>query len=181
MASTYEHQPLKSSRAIRVLTLEPAKSPESIIKCSLGELDLDNITRSTRYEALSYVWGARKGTIPILCEGKEILVTPNCHDAMLQLRLRSKQRRLFIDAICIDQRPDTPSRREREGQVKIMGIVYERASRVIVWLDKIQPPSEQRLFRFIRIFAWIGRLEAKVRPGRSFLDGPIPGAVSWCC
>ncbi|KAJ2988780.1 hypothetical protein NUW58_g3798 [Xylaria curta] len=124
MASLYEHKPLTLSNSIRVLTLEPAASLEAPVECSLDEVDLDNITCSSSYEALSYVWGERLGTIPVLCNGKQLLVTPNCRDALLRLRKPSKRRRLFIDAICIDQRQEPSSLVERGNQIALMGRVY---------------------------------------------------------
>ncbi len=129
MTSTYEHQPLTLPNSIRVLVLEPARSPEAPIHCSLDEVDLDNITSSSAYEALSYVWGDRVGTIPILCHGKQLLVTPNCYGALVQLRSSFKRRRLFIDAICIDQRDETHSKEEREHQIASMGQVCKQLSR----------------------------------------------------
>ncbi|KAI0907340.1 heterokaryon incompatibility protein-domain-containing protein [Ustulina deusta] len=156
MTSTYEHQPLTLPNSIRVLVLEPARSPEAPIHCSLDEVDLDNITSSSAYEALSYVWGDRVGTIPILCHGKQLLVTPNCYGALVQLRSSFKRRRLFIDAICIDQRDETHSKEEREHQIASMGQVYEKARKVVIWLGKPHPATP-RLFKLLRLIEWTAR------------------------
>ena len=94
------------------------------------------------YEALSYTWGARVGTLPIICcglasdknggEGSRgvVLVTPNCDAALRHLRLRLRSRVLWIDAICIDQQ----SVREKNEQVPMMGEIYRAATRCVVWL-----------------------------------------------
>ncbi|GAW23559.1 hypothetical protein ANO14919_131260 [Xylariales sp. No.14919] len=124
MASAYEHQPLTLPKSIRVLTLEPATSEEAPIRCSLEEVDLDNIPPSSSYEALSYVWGEKVGTIPIECHGKPLLVTPNCYDALINLRRGFKRRRLFVDAICIDQRQIQQHETEKGHQIALMGQVY---------------------------------------------------------
>ncbi|KAI0403195.1 heterokaryon incompatibility protein-domain-containing protein [Xylaria palmicola] len=153
MASLYEHRPLTLPNSIRVLTLKPAISWQAPIECSLDEIDLDNITRSSSYEALSYVWGERFGTIPIICNGKQLLVTPNCRDALLQLRKPSKPRRLFIDAICIDQRQEASSLVERENQIALMGRVYEQAYRVVIWLENTHP-AIPGLFKLLRLLSW---------------------------
>ncbi|KAI0534786.1 heterokaryon incompatibility protein-domain-containing protein [Xylaria digitata] len=153
MKSSYEHQPLTLPNSIRVLTLEPATSPKAPLECSLSEVDLDNITPSSSYEALSYVWGERVGTIPILCHGKQLLVTPNCRDALLGLRKPYKRRRLFIDAICIDQRQEPSSVLERGRQIELMGRVYELAHTVVIWLDQSHP-AMPRFFRFLRLLNW---------------------------
>jgi len=96
----------------------------------------------TPYEALSYTWGARAGTLPITCfdlssdknggEGRRgvLLVTPNCDAALRHLRLRLRSRVLWIDAICIDQQ----SVREKNEQVPMMGDIYREAARCVVWL-----------------------------------------------
>ena len=39
------------------------------------------------YEALSYVWEAPTGTVLCRSESKELLITPNCNEALQQLRL----------------------------------------------------------------------------------------------
>ncbi|KAI0424967.1 heterokaryon incompatibility protein-domain-containing protein [Xylaria sp. FL1042] len=153
MASAYEHQPLTLPNSTRVLVLEPALSLKAPIQCSLDEVDLDNLTSSSAYEALSYVWGDRAGSLPVLCHGKQLLVTPNCHDALVHLRPSFRRRRLFVDAICIDQRDETCSRKEREHQIQSMGQVYEKARRVVVWLGKPHPATS-RLFWLLRLMEW---------------------------
>ena len=135
-AAIYEHRPLALSDSIRIVILEPAGSLEAPIRCSLDEIDLDRITPSSAYEALSYVWGEPVGTIPIICHGRSLLVTPNCHDALVQLRFSSKCRRLSIDAICIDQREGERSKREREDQVARMGQVCKYNSVVRIYYTK---------------------------------------------
>ncbi|KAI1746404.1 heterokaryon incompatibility protein-domain-containing protein [Xylaria scruposa] len=150
--STYQHQPLTLPKSIRVVILEPAVSLEAPVQCTLDEVDLDNLVPTSSYEALSYVWGERFGTIPILCHGRKLLVTPNCYDALIHLRLPSQHRRLFIDAICIDQRQDLQhSINERDHQIAIMGDVFERARRVMIWLGKPHPSTPKLLsaMRFI--------------------------------
>lgn len=44
----------------------------------------------------------------------------------------SASRLIWVDALCINQEDD----RERAGQVKIMGSIYQRARLVKVWLGK---------------------------------------------
>lgn len=126
------HQRLKNEASIRVLILLPSSLPNASIRCKLQEISLES---PPSYEALSYVWGAKTGTCPILCDDKVLLVTPNCRDALLQLRGRLAPRTLWIDAICIDQQQDSKvSAQERNQQIKKMGRVYLEARRVIVWL-----------------------------------------------
>ncbi|KAI1133797.1 heterokaryon incompatibility protein-domain-containing protein [Nemania abortiva] len=149
----YHHRPLSSPRFIRVVDLQPARSSKAPIKCTLSEVDLDSLAFPAPYEALSYVWGDRVGTIPVMCHDKQLLVTPNCRDALLQLRKSSRTRRLFIDAICIDQREGGSSQEEREQQIKLIGQVYAKAAKVNIWLG----PSRKftsRLFKLMKVMHW---------------------------
>ncbi|KAI4592714.1 hypothetical protein KJ359_010473 [Pestalotiopsis sp. 9143b] len=86
------------------------------------------------FEALSYVWGPPTDVRPVVLEDGVLHVTVNCWSALQHLRHKYHTRKLWIDAICIDQR-DTPGAiQERSRQIKLMGKVYQWARRVIVWL-----------------------------------------------
>ncbi|KAK1829574.1 heterokaryon incompatibility protein-domain-containing protein [Podospora conica] len=129
----YRYFPLASPRHIRLLALRPALKDAQPIICSLHEVSLDDRNRQNPpppYEALSYTWGARTGTIPILCDGRTLLVTPNCESALRHLRHKFKDRLLWIDATCIDQQ----SVEEKNVQVPLMGEIYSTATRAVIWL-----------------------------------------------
>lgn len=75
----------------------------------LSEIDIDT---SPSFEALSYVWGSPDpaGEVTILRkssngakETSRLPVTPNCLSALQALRCCFRARKLWIDAICIDQ------------------------------------------------------------------------------
>jgi hypothetical protein len=103
----YRYRPLSSERNIRTLTLKPSLRHAALVKIGLEEQRLPKKPRvKASYEALSYVWGTLARSEPILCDGKIMLVTPNCLAALRSLRFRSKSRRLWIDAISIDQTSD---------------------------------------------------------------------------
>ncbi|KAI8946274.1 hypothetical protein F4801DRAFT_583578 [Xylaria longipes] len=95
----YLYEPLPSARSIRLVSLEPSTKSNAEIRCVTS---FDSVRGKDVYEALPYVWGSPTGTTPICCNGKELLVTPNCHDALRRLRRRFSPRVLWIDAICID-------------------------------------------------------------------------------
>jgi len=124
----YQHQPLKNIDSVRVLYLQPSRF-EDDIKVELTEVSVAN---PPLYEALSYVWGSPTANNPISCHGRDLLVTANCIAPMRQLRNKKKRRVLWIDAICIDQ----SSMNERSQQVELMGNVYSKARRVILWLGE---------------------------------------------
>jgi hypothetical protein len=133
----YKHRRLKSPRSIRVLTLAPSPATAALLEVSLTEIPLDaTSSRRLSYEALSYVWGAPKGDRPLICDGEQLLVTPNCESALRHLRDGSVARTLWVDSICIDQGDSDESVRERNAQVALMGEVYHQATRTFCWLGE---------------------------------------------
>lgn len=141
------HTPLTSNDSIRVLDLLPALDRRAPVRCRLREVALARA--GAKYEALSYVWGSPAGTRAITCDGRRLLVTPNCHDALVHLRGRLRSRALWIDAVCVDQRRDAVSTRERNRQVALMGAIYRTAALVVIWLGVAGPETARvvRLFR----------------------------------
>ena len=124
----YQHRPLEHPDSIRLLHLQPGLF-EDEIQIELREVTL---SQQLRYEALSYVWGSPTADDPISCHGEELFVTANCVAATRRLRHRKKHRTLWIDAICINQN----STNERNHQVRLMGNVYSKATRAIIWLGE---------------------------------------------
>jgi Heterokaryon incompatibility protein (HET) len=135
-ADRYRYKALQNTRAIRLLTLEPSSDFNSPLTCSLTEVSLDQSRdASNSYEALSYVWGSGYGDSDITCDGKRLLITPNCGTALRSLRYRHEPRILWVDAICIDQSSEEArSIQERNEQVKMMGEIYRGAECVLVWI-----------------------------------------------
>ena len=130
----YQYDSLPDDSSIRVLSLEPAVSHNApvLIKLETLRISKNLPCPALHYEALSYVWGAAEGNRVVFCDGKRILVTENCESALRQLRRRTRARKLWIDAICIDQR----NNKERSQQVDIMDMVFANARRVVVWLGE---------------------------------------------
>jgi hypothetical protein len=127
----FEYTPLAKLRHIRLIVLHPGLSDAQPIICSLKVVSLDDYKHNDGpwpYEAVSYTWGAKHGTIPIACDGQTLLVTPNCESALRHLRLKRKDRVLWIDAVCVDQQ----SVREKNEQVPLMGEIYYSATRAII-------------------------------------------------
>ena len=132
--SDFQHSRLHSPRSIRVLNLRPSEDLSDPVEVSLFEVTLDELhSKQQSYEALSYVWGAPTGSVPCLCDGKELLITPSCDDALRHLRLPDEHRNLWVDAICIDQASDEDSIEERNTQITLMGEVYRTAKRTLCW------------------------------------------------
>jgi hypothetical protein len=83
MAPPYVYTPLTAPNTIRVLDLLPAPQRTDDIKIILreepfvaiyegrGGASVEKTPTYPRYEALSYVWGAKQGDQAILCNGME--------------------------------------------------------------------------------------------------------------
>lgn len=143
----FEHCPLDAAKplAIQILDLLPSCTLKGPIHCELRHHSLDE---DVPYEAVSYAWGDPEPGYTVFVNGSHTLeVTPNCLDVLISLRRRFHRRTLWIDAICIDQRDVGTSKRERDRQVKIMGDIYRKAQKVLIWLGPGQPSTARTIAR----------------------------------
>lgn len=120
------------SNPVRTVILEPGSFAEPV-RVTISHINL----YTTAFEALSYTWGPvpdRHETILIRNSDSEdfhsFAVRPNLLDALKHLRHLHAPRRLWIDAICINQEDLT----ERNTEVGRMGDIYSKARQVVVWL-----------------------------------------------
>lgn len=152
----YKSCPLTKYSHIRVLTVRQG-GPGDSIECTLTTRPLASpdaaspIDQVLPYEALSYHWGSGDAifNIKIYTAGfpGPFKVRPNLHAALNQLRLPDRPRRLWIDAICINQDDSD----EKNAQVSLMADVYSKATRVCVWLGEASPDSNLALNFISRI------------------------------
>lgn len=134
VTSAYTYKPLSADAKgqIRLLTLLPGL-PDADIKCLVTVGDLNNVGRgSPHFEALSYVWGdtSPEKLTPIQIDDAILPVGRNLRSALLHLRDEEQPRTLWVDAICINQDDFD----EKGRQVPLMGEIYRRATRAVVWL-----------------------------------------------
>ncbi|KAF1829885.1 HET-domain-containing protein [Decorospora gaudefroyi] len=130
----YSSLDLAHGRQIRVLVLKFGNLDEPL-RC---ELEHVNLQQTPVFEALSYTWADEKGD-DSLCQiisagdsGQTIAITTNCEAALRRLRRPDADRRLWVDAICIDQ----SNVLERNHQVKNMIAIFRGAVRVLVYLGQ---------------------------------------------
>ncbi len=94
---------------------------------------------SLPYEALSYTWGPVTELRSIrLNHIDNFKVTAGLETILQALRLPNQPRRIWIDAICINQ----GDVEERNGQVQHMRWIYRNAKMVRVWLDAEVDPKD---------------------------------------
>jgi hypothetical protein len=145
-----------SSRQIRCVDLNPGSFTELVV-CSLVYITLDpEAGELPSYEALSYCWGSVDDTVVIHLQSPSMedeclhihqngpdgaeanpsvgnfQVTRNLEAALRALRLPDQPRRLWVDAICINQMSD----KEKTHQVGQMNLIYKSAAHVLVWLGE---------------------------------------------
>ena len=122
------YNPLDTEKSqIRLVTIHPKDHESQQVRCDLEICSLDE---NPHYEALSYVWGDQSHLLHILLDGQVFLVGSNLASALRNLRLADRPRRLWNDAICINQ----GDKEERSSQVLLMSQIYSYASRVVVCL-----------------------------------------------
>ena len=177
--ANFQYQPLPAARMpIRLLILHPGEFSDPI-RAALQHTSIpigDKYNRyrlkddeeqgipCPKYEALSYAWGSTDNPKPISMDrqGEDanvVLVTENLDIALRHLRDPIDSRLLWVDAVCIDQN-NIP---ERNAQVSLMGNVYARASRVVVWLG----PARDNSDRAIEFLDSLGRRSSAdlIKPG----------------
>jgi len=173
MAAKIAYKPLNTLQdEIRLLILNPYNELDQV-SCQIihkalspGLTQIEDTNNAVQgYEALSYEWGNPLNNQPVLPEiryadeeeqrklhtiivdGTTFGVRWNLYCALRQLRLATKPRILWVDALCIDQEND----QERNYQVTLMEMIYPRADRVVVWLGRnkwksVNPLSQMKDF-----------------------------------
>ncbi|KAK6864066.1 heterokaryon incompatibility protein-domain-containing protein, partial [Apiospora arundinis] len=122
------------------------------------------------YEALSYVWGSpddpKTISVSSTRKGSErrISVTRNLFIALINMRLRTIRRVLWVDAICTNQNDMS----EKGRQVSLMGKIYSHAKAVTVWLG----PEEDDSAAAFALIRDLGRHERNI-------TGTFSGPIKW--
>jgi Heterokaryon incompatibility protein (HET) len=103
------------------------------------------------FSAVSHAWetGARP-SIPLLIDGRTLMITANVDSALRNLRATGKTRRLWIDAICINP----TSLQEKNEQAELAGDIFKIANEVIVWLGAASDEDNKTFKRKSRKFPW---------------------------
>ncbi|KAH0559003.1 hypothetical protein GP486_004384 [Trichoglossum hirsutum] len=137
----YQYQPLAYPDSIRLLELN-AGEPYDPIVCMLQTARLEE---NPSYEAISYVWGDRNVKRHITCGFQRLDTTVSLHDILRELRRPEKPRLLWADAVCINQNDIV----ERGQQVGIMGSIYAKAARVVIWLGHDEEHVGPEILRMV--------------------------------
>ena len=132
--TTYEQHIVRGDQ-IKILILHPAAKQDALLCCSLDTCSLS--WAHFPYEALSYTWGPpvdgwTDGDEQMNLCNRTVTVKSNLADSLRQFRHNNRCRRLWVDALCINQNNDL----ERAQQVAMMAQIYAKALQVLVWVEK---------------------------------------------
>ncbi|KAH0424042.1 ankyrin and het domain-containing protein [Colletotrichum camelliae] len=139
--SEYKHKPLLHPDSFRLLLLQPSTFHDdelrgSLLDISLADCDYDLVDH---YTALSYVWGSAEKLCYIRLDGNVLDITKSLNNALRDIRDTTRARRVWADALCIDQ-GNIP---ERNSQVSLMGRIYSGASSTIIYLGDLTPEAAE--------------------------------------
>ncbi|KAL1611955.1 hypothetical protein SLS60_000178 [Paraconiothyrium brasiliense] len=148
----YRYQSLGVESNIRLLDVYPGSFGDAI----RGEIVIADLSSTPAYDALSYTWADETGDTErskeIWCvdDDSVIRITKNCEAAIQRLRLPSAKRRVWIDAICINQDSDT----ERDHQVSLMSRIYVSARQIVVYTGEATSDTDL-------LYDWLNELDKK--------------------
>lgn len=131
----YEEELDSAAGQIRMLTILPGSVGDPI-NCTL---DVQLLSDNPVEETLSYVWGSYISKEEIQVNSRAMDVTSNLFEALSGLRHVDQPRRIWVDALCINQ----SNSREKSGQVRLMRRIYSTTRKAVIWLSARDPsPSE---------------------------------------
>ncbi|KAH0565750.1 hypothetical protein GP486_000847 [Trichoglossum hirsutum] len=120
---------------IRLLELLPGTETDPI-NSILTEVEL---SQNLVYEAVSYCWGDPDDGAIITCNEQDLIVPKNLAVAFRNMRRLDEPRRLWADALCINQADVV----EKERQVQLIWAIFSHAQRTLVWLGDVQDKSHR--------------------------------------
>ena len=123
-------------KEIRLLTLSRRSQHipfEDPLMCSIDIVSLRD-SSAPLYDTASYTWGESRDFSKIYINGKARMVPASAEKALKCIRLHTgtRDRVIWIDAICIDQNDFD----ERSQQVRIMGDIYKRSVSNLIYLGE---------------------------------------------
>lgn len=137
----FVYQPLPSSKdAIRLIELHPVSDSGVVVARMVNAV----LSETPFYHALSYMWGPADETHTIILNGRPIKIRKNLFHFLTTWSKQYSDRKLWIDALCINQ----DDVRERNRQVTMMGDIYKTATSVLLWLGPNLDGSKQ-LFQYL--------------------------------
>lgn len=157
-ANSYRYLESLGIGQVRLLVLKAGHEQDDIEI----ELEVSILSHTLQYEALSYEWGTSRKTQFVRILSGTINITHGLYLILKQLRDRSQPRRLWIDAISINQEDSL----EKSLQIPQMATIFGRATHVLVWLGP-QGNLPHDVFQMLSTLAelWTQRKTKMVQEG----------------
>ncbi|KAK0644012.1 heterokaryon incompatibility protein-domain-containing protein, partial [Cercophora newfieldiana] len=174
---SFTYKPLATLSEIRVLQVSPSLDSNAEISATFETESLAP-TASPKFDALSYMWGDQTQRASISIDGAPFSVSRHLASTLCTLRDSKRPRRLWVDAICINQADS----HERNQQVQLMKTVYQRADAVLIWLNQQVDASNSAIQKLWTIdttssIADLGDTPAFWKPLVDVFDDPYWGRV----
>lgn len=131
----YKHKRLERSTTVRLISIM-RKKINGNIACMMFQADREEVP-VTKYQALSYLWGNQTPTRRIYLQDNNEGWRPFAlHENLWKFLDHAWRKKMFdtpfwTDRLCLDQSDED----EVAQQVMLMGEIYSKANRVVVWLD----------------------------------------------
>jgi hypothetical protein len=137
----FSHKPLPTTgKEIRLLNIGPGQYNDPL----QGYLSVQSLDLVVDFEALSYVWGPSDPKQLLLLDDQEFYIRSNIHSFLRRLRDPHRPRKLWLDAVCIDQN----NINERSHQVSLMRDIYRSCRQCVVWLGDASNRNDEVLELF---------------------------------
>jgi hypothetical protein len=112
-------------RHIRLLMVLPHSEGGGVLQCRMCMVSPDDL-QGLSFTAMSYTWGDPTARKEIEIDELAFKTTDSVYEMLLQ---RGHGIWLWIDALCINQ----ANFDERASQIRLMGRIYSKADRVVIW------------------------------------------------
>lgn len=137
------YRPLETPQTIRLLRSRP-RGADGVLVLEMFHFPLLDDASCPRFTAISYVWGDKKlHPSKLVINGRTCRVLESIYPILTRLGHHPTLREeswFWIDYLCINQADVL----ERGSQVALMGSLYTRASRTVVWLGEEEGTSTPR-------------------------------------
>lgn len=130
---------------IRVVRVYRQSDQPDQLKFNFRVTNLED--KTLRYTAISYVWGDSVRVASVLAhDGSTLGLTASAHGVLEELMAENPFKYFWIDALCINQ----DDMAEKNQQVRAMGQIYAKASKVLIWLGR-RCEVYERAFAHVRL------------------------------
>lgn len=97
------------------------------------------------YTALSHVWGTSNEQTFVICNGLRVAISTALAESLSFLAEEGNEKYLWVDSLCINQLDAL----EKSKQVRDMLRIFEKADKVIAWIENFKLVKNLPLLKFV--------------------------------